>query len=127
MIGIQRSRGYDWRASFTVAEIGEMVRRVKAWKPDVIVFVDNCYGEFTEELEPTEVGVDLMAGSLIKNPGGGLAPTGGYIAGNETCGRADRVPADRTRHRRRGWSHARHTALDVSRVVPCTASGWTSA
>ena len=83
VIGIQRSRGYDWRSSFTVAEIGEMVRRVKAWKPDVIVFVDNCYGEFTEELEPTEVGVDLMAGSLIKNPGGGLAPTGGYVAGTK--------------------------------------------
>ncbi|MFC5648417.1 aminotransferase class I/II-fold pyridoxal phosphate-dependent enzyme [Paenibacillus solisilvae] len=83
VIGIQRSRGYDWRSSFTVAEIGEMVKRVKAWKPDVTVFVDNCYGEFTEELEPTQVGVDLMAGSLIKNPGGGLAPTGGYVAGTK--------------------------------------------
>ncbi|MCA0758551.1 methionine gamma-lyase family protein [Paenibacillus sp. N4] len=81
VIGIQRSRGYDWRASFTVAEIGEIVARVKAIKPDVIVFVDNCYGEFTELEEPTQVGVDLMAGSLIKNPGGGLAETGGYIAG----------------------------------------------
>jgi cystathionine beta-lyase family protein involved in aluminum resistance len=81
MIGIQRSRGYDWRTSFTVAEIGEIVKRVKALKPDVLVFVDNCYGEFTELLEPTAVGADLMAGSLIKNPGGGLAETGGYIAG----------------------------------------------
>lgn len=81
VIGIQRSRGYDWRPSFTVAQIGEMVRFVKEIKPDVIVFVDNCYGEFTELTEPTEVGVDLMAGSLIKNPGGGLAATGGYIAG----------------------------------------------
>ncbi|XEC92596.1 aminotransferase class I/II-fold pyridoxal phosphate-dependent enzyme [Paenibacillus tarimensis] len=81
VIGIQRSRGYDWRASFTVAEIGEMVRRIKAIHPELIVFVDNCYGEFTEEIEPTEVGVDLMAGSLIKNPGGGLASTGGYICG----------------------------------------------
>jgi cystathionine beta-lyase family protein involved in aluminum resistance len=81
VIGIQRSRGYAWRASFSVAEIGEMVRRVKAIKPDVIVFVDNCYGEFTELHEPTEYGVDLMAGSLIKNPGGGLAETGGYIVG----------------------------------------------
>ncbi|WP_313999326.1 methionine gamma-lyase family protein [uncultured Paenibacillus sp.] len=86
VIGIQRSRGYDWRASYTVREIGEMVRRVKAIKPDAIVFVDNCYGEFTEETEPTEAGADLMAGSLIKNPGGGLAATGGYI-----CGRADLV------------------------------------
>ncbi|MDQ8733764.1 methionine gamma-lyase family protein [Paenibacillus sp. LHD-38] len=81
VIGIQRSRGYDWRASFTVSEIEAIVQRVKAIKPDVIVFVDNCYGEFTELLEPTQVGVDIMAGSLIKNPGGGLAETGGYIAG----------------------------------------------
>lgn len=85
VIGIQRSRGYDWRASFTVSEIREMVKRVKSIKPDVIVFVDNCYGEFTEELEPTEAGADLMAGSLIKNPGGGLAPTGGYIAGTKAA------------------------------------------
>lgn len=81
VIGIQRSRGYSWRASFTVSEIGDIVSRVKALKSDLLVFVDNCYGEFTELLEPTQVGVDLMAGSLIKNPGGGLAETGGYIAG----------------------------------------------
>lgn len=85
VIGIQRSRGYDWRASFTVAEIENIVKRVKALKPDVLVFVDNCYGEFTELLEPTQVGVDLMAGSLIKNPGGGLAETGGYIAGTASA------------------------------------------
>lgn len=81
VVGIQRSRGYDWRPSFTVAEIGEMVRYVKDLYPDIIVFVDNCYGEFTEQLEPTQAGVDLMAGSLIKNPGGGVASTGGYIVG----------------------------------------------
>ncbi|MDO7904945.1 methionine gamma-lyase family protein [Paenibacillus sp. JX-17] len=86
VIGIQRSRGYDWRSSFTVTQIAEMVSRVKAVKPDVIVFVDNCYGEFTETIEPTEVGADLMAGSLIKNPGGGIAETGGYI-----CGKRDYV------------------------------------
>ncbi|AIQ47630.1 hypothetical protein R70723_18330 [Paenibacillus sp. FSL R7-0273] len=86
VIGIQRSRGYDWRSSFTVAEIGEMTARVKALKPEVIVFVDNCYGEFTEKLEPPQVGADLVAGSLIKNPGGGIAETGGYI-----CGRSDLV------------------------------------
>ncbi|MDQ0111390.1 methionine gamma-lyase family protein [Paenibacillus harenae] len=85
VIGIQRSRGYSWRASFTVTEIGDIVSRVKAIKADVLVFVDNCYGEFTELLEPTQVGVDLMAGSLIKNPGGGLAETGGYIAGTEAA------------------------------------------
>ncbi|MFD0587034.1 aminotransferase class I/II-fold pyridoxal phosphate-dependent enzyme [Paenibacillus sp. GCM10027627] len=81
VIGVQRSRGYDWRASFTVAEIAEIVERIRAIREDLIIFVDNCYGEFTELLEPTQVGVDLMAGSLIKNPGGGLAETGGYIAG----------------------------------------------
>ncbi|MFJ7933222.1 aminotransferase class I/II-fold pyridoxal phosphate-dependent enzyme [Sporosarcina sp. NPDC096371] len=81
MIGIQRSKGYSDRPSFMVDEIGEMVRRVKAVNPDVVVFVDNCYGEFVEDKEPMEVGADLMAGSLIKNPGGGLVRTGGYIAG----------------------------------------------
>lgn len=81
VVGIQRSRGYDWRPSYTVEQIGQMVRFVKDIVPETIVFVDNCYGEFTEETEPTEAGVDLMAGSLIKNPGGGLAPAGGYIVG----------------------------------------------
>lgn len=81
MIGIQRSSGYSWRSSFTVAEIGEMVRFVKEIKPDVIVMVDNCYGEFTETQEPTDAGADLIVGSLIKNPGGGLAQTGGYLVG----------------------------------------------
>ncbi|QGQ96709.1 hypothetical protein EHS13_18395 [Paenibacillus psychroresistens] len=81
VIGIQRSRGYEWRASFTVAQIAEMVQFVKEINPALIVFVDNCYGEFTELLEPTQVDVDLMAGSLIKNPGGGIAESGGYIAG----------------------------------------------
>ncbi|MCM3171667.1 MULTISPECIES: methionine gamma-lyase family protein [unclassified Paenibacillus] len=83
VIGIQRSRGYDWRSSFCIDEISDMVAKVRAIKEDVIVFVDNCYGEFTEQLEPTQVGVDLMAGSLIKNPGGGIAETGGYICGKE--------------------------------------------
>lgn len=78
---IQRSRGYATRASLSVAEIGEMCKRIKAVNPNVCVLVDNCYGEFVEDLEPTQVGADLVVGSLIKNPGGGLAPTGGYIAG----------------------------------------------
>ncbi|XID94422.1 aminotransferase class I/II-fold pyridoxal phosphate-dependent enzyme [Paenibacillaceae bacterium WGS1546] len=81
VFAVQRSRGYDWRPSFTVDQIGDIVSRVRAIRPDGIVFVDNCYGEFTEEREPTEVGADLIAGSLIKNPGGGLAASGGYIAG----------------------------------------------
>lgn len=83
MIGIQRSRGYDWRASFTIEEIAEMVVQIREICPQAVIFVDNCYGEFTETREPTDVGVDLMAGSLIKNPGGGLAETGGYICGKQ--------------------------------------------
>ena len=78
---IQRSKGYSTRASLSVAEIGEMCRVIKAANPGGAVIVDNCYGEFVETLEPSHVGADLCVGSLIKNPGGGLAPTGGYIAG----------------------------------------------
>ncbi|MBD8006215.1 methionine gamma-lyase family protein [Bacillus norwichensis] len=83
VIGIQRSKGYDDRPSFTIKEIEEMIRFVKEIDPKVIVFVDNCYGEFVETLEPCNVGADLMAGSLIKNPGGGLVKSGGYIIGKE--------------------------------------------
>jgi cystathionine beta-lyase family protein involved in aluminum resistance len=78
---IQRSRGYSLRPALTVAEIGEIITRVRALNPNVIVIVDNCYGEFCECEEPTSVGADLIVGSLIKNPGGGIAETGGYIAG----------------------------------------------
>ena len=78
---IQRSRGYSARSSLSVAEIGEMCRIIKDTDPNVAILADNCYGEFVEALEPTHVGADLVVGSLIKNPGGGLAPTGGYIAG----------------------------------------------
>ncbi len=78
---IQRSRGYSTRPSYTVSEIEKMVRAAKEGNPDVIVMVDNCYGEFVEKKEPLDVGADLMMGSLIKNPGGGIASTGGYIAG----------------------------------------------
>ncbi|WP_414840347.1 aminotransferase class I/II-fold pyridoxal phosphate-dependent enzyme [Carnobacterium sp. TMP28] len=81
VIAIQRSRGYADRPSFTIEKIEEMIQFVKSVDPSVIVFVDNCYGEFVEQKEPIEVGADLMAGSLIKNPGGGLAKTGGYIVG----------------------------------------------
>ena len=83
VIAIQRSRGYDTRPSFTVDEIEEMAVKIKAIKQDAIIFVDNCYGEFVEEREPIEAGADLIAGSLIKNPGGGLAKIGGYIAGKK--------------------------------------------
>lgn len=83
VIGIQRSRGYDSRPSFTVKQISEMIAFIKEINSELIVFVDNCYGEFAEIIEPTEVGADLMAGSLIKNPGGGIAKTGGYIVGKK--------------------------------------------
>lgn len=81
VVAIQRSKGYSWRKSFTIAEIEEMVKEVRKVKPDAIIFVDNCYGEFTEKLEPTAVDADIIVGSLIKNPGGGLAKLGGYLAG----------------------------------------------
>lgn len=83
MILIQRSRGYCWRPSIKIDEIKRAIEYIRSIKKDVIVLVDNCYGEFVEEREPVEIGADLAAGSLIKNPGGGLAPTGGYIAGKE--------------------------------------------
>ncbi|WP_332690589.1 aminotransferase class I/II-fold pyridoxal phosphate-dependent enzyme [Halalkalibacter lacteus] len=81
VIGIQRSKGYGDRPSFTVGQIEQMVQFVRSIKGDVIVFVDNCYGEFVETREPCEVGADLIAGSLIKNPGGGIVKTGGYLVG----------------------------------------------
>ena len=83
MAYIQRSRGYTLRPSLSVSKIKEMAALVKKISPDTIVMVDNCYGEFVEKMEPTEVGCDIMAGSLIKNPGGGIASTGGYIAGKK--------------------------------------------
>ncbi|WP_026825845.1 MULTISPECIES: methionine gamma-lyase family protein [Exiguobacterium] len=83
LVGIQRSKGYANRRSIPVEEIKVAIERIKAAHPHVYVFVDNCYGEFVETMEPTHVGADLMAGSLIKNPGGGLAKTGGYIAGTK--------------------------------------------
>lgn len=81
LVTIQRSKGYQSRPTISVKRIGELIKFVKEIKPDLICMVDNCYGEFVEELEPSDVGADMVVGSLIKNPGGGLAPTGGYIAG----------------------------------------------
>ena len=83
MATIQRSKGYASRPTLSVERIGELIRFLKEIKPDIICMVDNCYGEFVEEIEPTDVGADMIVGSLIKNPGGGLAPCGGYIAGRE--------------------------------------------
>ena len=90
MVTIQRSKGYQTRPSFSVKQIGELIHFVKDIRPDVICMVDNCYGEFVEIIEPSDLGADLVVGSLIKNPGGGLAPIGGYIAGRkdliDACG-----------------------------------------
>ena len=85
MVTIQRSKGYQTRPTLSVGRIGELIKFVKEIKPDVICMVDNCYGEFIETIEPTDVGADMCVGSLIKNPGGGLAPIGGYIVGRRDC------------------------------------------
>ncbi len=85
MVTIQRSKGYATRPSFSVKQIGELIAFIKSVKPDTICMVDNCYGEFVETTEPSDVGADMVVGSLIKNPGGGLAPIGGYICGTQKC------------------------------------------
>ena len=85
LITIQRSKGYATRPTFSVTQIGELISFCKKIKPDVLVMVDNCYGEFVETIEPSDVGADMIVGSLIKNPGGGLAPIGGYICGTKQC------------------------------------------
>ncbi|MBO5167051.1 MAG: methionine gamma-lyase family protein [Lachnospiraceae bacterium] len=85
LVTIQRSKGYQTRPTLSVARIGELIAFIKNIKPDVICMVDNCYGEFVEKIEPSDVGADMVVGSLIKNPGGGLAPIGGYIAGKKEC------------------------------------------
>ena len=102
---IQRSRGYSTRESLSVAQIGSLCRRIHEANPDCAIMVDNCYGEFVEELEPTDVGADLVVGSLIKNPGGGLAPTGGYIAGRHDLGGGCRCEADSTWYWKRMRQH----------------------
>ena len=85
LVTIQRSKGYASRPTLSVERIGELISFIKSIKPDVICMVDNCYGEYVERIEPSEVGADMIVGSLIKNPGGGLAPCGGYIAGKKEC------------------------------------------
>ena len=85
LITIQRSKGYATRPTFSVSQIGELISFCKEIKPDVTVMVDNCYGEFVETIEPSDMGADMIVGSLIKNPGGGLASSGGYIAGTRKC------------------------------------------
>ncbi len=103
---IQRSRGYDWRDSLTVAAIGKIIETIKSVSPDTVCMVDNCYGEFVEEKEPTEVGADIIVGSLIKNAGGSLALSGGYIAG-----RADLV--EKISYRLTAPGLGRHTGASL--------------
>ncbi len=85
LVTIQRSKGYATRPTFSVKQIGELIAFLKSIKPDIVCMVDNCYGEFVEIIEPSDVGADMVVGSLIKNPGGGLAPIGGYICGTQEC------------------------------------------
>lgn len=112
MICIQRSRGYSWRPSLTTEQIEKVIKYIKNINPNLICFVDNCYGEFVEELEPIEVGADLIAGSLIKNPGGGLAPRGGYVVGKE-----DLVENASLRLTAPGISGEVGSALDFNRLA----------
>lgn len=112
LVLIQRSCGYSWRPSLSIEEIGKIVDRVKAQNPNTICFVDNCYGEFIEDWEPTAVGADLMAGSLIKNPGGTIVTAGGYIAG-----RRDLVEAAACRLTSPGIGSAGGATLDQTRLM----------
>jgi cystathionine beta-lyase family protein involved in aluminum resistance len=112
MVLIQRSCGYSWRPSLAVAEIGRLAERVKALQPGCVVFVDNCYGELVQELEPPAVGADLIAGSLIKNLGGTIAPTGGYVAG-----RAELVERACCRLTAPGIGSEGGTSFDLNRLL----------
>ena len=134
MATIQRSRGYSDRAALTVAQLGEIIAAIHAAAPQVVVMVDNCYGEFVEEQEPTMLGADLMVGSLIKNPGGGLAVTGGYIAGRHdlveacamrlTCpgvGREGGATLDQNRLLYQGFFLAPHTVAQAVKTAALCA------
>ncbi len=112
MVLIQRSCGYSWRSSLTIETIGKIIARVKAQNPETVCFVDNCYGEFVEAREPPMVGADLIAGSLIKNPGGTIAPTGGYVAG-----RADLVEAAACRLTAPGIGRSGGSSLQNNRLL----------
>jgi cystathionine beta-lyase family protein involved in aluminum resistance len=112
LVLIQRSCGYSWRPSLSIADIEKIIHLVKQQNPDTVCFVDNCYGEFVEDREPTAVGADLMAGSLIKNPGGTIVPTGGYIAG-----RADLVEAAACRLTAPGVGSFGGATFDLNRLL----------
>lgn len=131
---LQRSKGYGWRPSYGAEKIGEIIKLVKDVSPDTLCLVDNCYGEFVDEVEPTDCGADLMAGSLIKNPGGGIAPTGGYIAGRRelielcsyrmTCagiGRECGASLDFNRRAYQGFFMAPHVTLQALKAAALCA------
>lgn len=126
MVMIQRSKGYDYRKSLKIEDIEKAISEIKKVKEDVIIFVDNCYGEFTEIKEPTEVGADIIAGSLIKNIGGGIAPTGGYVVGKKEL-----VENASYRLYAPGIGKEVGPSLDLNRLILqglffCTSSGRTS-
>lgn len=135
VVYIQRSRGYSLRPSLTIPEIERLCRTVRAVAPNTIIMVDNCYGEFTDRREPCEVGADLIMGSLIKNPGGGIAPSGGYIAGRadliEKCsyrmtaagvGREIGATLGHNRELFMGWFHAPHVTGEALKTAVYTAA-----
>ena len=134
VIFIQRSKGYLNRKTLTVAEIGEVVKLVKSISPETFVVVDNCYGEFTETIEPTHVGADMIIGSLIKNPGGGMAETGGYIAGSARavelasyrltsvgCGLEVGATVGQTKNMYKGLFYAPHTTAQALKTAHLAA------
>lgn len=112
MIYLQRSTGYSWRKAVTMDAMEKMIKKIRQVKTDVIIFVDNCYGEFLDRIEPVRIGADLMAGSLIKNPGGGLAPTGGYVSG-----RSDLVHLAACRLAAPGVARETGATLGINRTI----------
>ena len=115
LVTIQRSKGYASRPTLSVKRIGELIHFIKERKPDVLCMVDNCYGEFVEIEEPSQVGADLIVGSLIKNPGGGLAPIGGYLCRNKGMHRQGSLPSDFSWTWQRGGSNAWRYQLHLHR------------
>ena len=112
MIYLQRSTGYSWRSALSIDDMAAMIKKIRGVKADAVIFVDNCYGEFMDRVEPVSIGADLMAGSLIKNPGGGLAPTGGYVAG-----RADLVHLAACRLAAPGVARETGATLGINRTL----------
>lgn len=134
VVELQRSKGYAWRPSYTIADMEPAIALIKKKRPDVVVMVDNCYGEFAETTEPTQIGADIVAGSLIKNPGGGLALTGGYLAGRQDLveqisyrltspGIGSEVGASlgMNRHMYQGFFMAPHTVAQAMKTAVLTA------